>query len=99
MLQFHFPDILTSTLPLFFLTHVCEVLFLRRLARARTPLARETRFLIPLVAPALEAQLPSQLTDQIGQREHVTYQVKFDPNARAFDDDTPKNYRPPSLDE
>ena len=26
----------------------------------RTPLARETRFIIPLVAPALEAQLPSQ---------------------------------------
>ena len=46
--------------------------------------------------------LPDELTNQIGQREHVSAQAQptvFDPNARAWDEDLPANFRPPSLDE
>ena len=47
--------------------------------------------------------LPDELANQIGQREHVSAQAQptvFDPNARAWDEDTlPANYKAPSLDE
>ena len=50
--------------------------------------------------------LPDQLANQIGQREHVSAQLNgqytgqapsFDPNARAWDEDIPRFE--PSLDE
>lgn len=38
--------------------------------------------------------LPDQLAKQIGQREHVSNQYAFDPNARAWDEDMlPANFR------
>ena len=52
--------------------------------------------------------LPEEVGKRIGQREHVGVQVqgkasnKFDPNARAWDEDNadlPANYKAPSLDE
>jgi len=50
--------------------------------------------------------LPEQLAQQIGRREHVSAQAanaqpptSFDPNARAWDEDLPTNYKAPSLDE
>ena len=48
--------------------------------------------------------LPDQLANQIGQREHVGAQAKmpavaFDPNARAWDESLPANFKSPNLDE
>ena len=46
--------------------------------------------------------LPDQVANQLTQRDHVSLQYKFDPNARAGDEDSPEplpaKYVPPRLD-
>ena len=46
--------------------------------------------------------VPDQVANQLTQRDHVSLQYKFDPNARADQEDGPEplpaNYVPPRLD-
>jgi len=66
----------------------------------------ETAWTMHLDDDDLTVDLPSQLTNQITQREHVSSQVSLqrpvvtlDPNARDWDEELPAGYKAPALDQ